>query len=682
MKKITKLFLIITLTILISSTYFLRYFVKASSTSTNTYFEDFVANSHHRALFVEADSVSKCYLIEGKNPSYMMYDFDNDELLFYCQNSYSPWSVYTANLFSKFGYIYIYNAGYCIINLSQTDSYLYGDIVNIEGTMEVYVKTDADLADKVLEMISIPDTFDFASLFPEDKVEEDVEIPNAYYFKNLNENIGENKYAECTLIALAGLLSYFDTFYDDRIVPDQYMNKEKIYNHHVENAISSPGGKLFYDYLLNEKIKETDEYQSIKVGLERGGYDPWYSAPFARVDLMTDQLLSIIQNGWCTSSSHDDNCSACFSKNFEYVEFRNTHHPSLKYEYTFEQLIGMGLPVVVQIYSEAYPLPDTKNEYTEYPVNYYIPEDGEWNSFSGGHAFICYGYIKVRERSKDFGTYTTTYYKGHNGSRKADGSYRYTQVIYSNRYLDTDYGGDEVSGYTFIPKNNRHVCSKNYLYTKGECSFGICPCDSKLSTKDFYNKYTKVVRVGNKDCYVCKAHNSHILYESNHEHKLIYTQNTETVHTQSCIVEGCSYSVQANHSFNSENYHNNTYHREKCVCGFEKYVEHRFKHILTDDDHYLSCSDCGYAKNGIWNYTEVYDFQHGYYCEECQKMIYEGHDLLHEYIDDTYHRRYCGECSYSEPVPHGVESGWYYWTDSDGSVIKYCPECGYEERQN
>lgn len=83
MKKIFKFFLIITLVILISSISFSRNFAKADL--SNTYFEDFIAMSHEKMLFVEENNVSKCYLIEGVTPSYMIYDYDHNELLYYCE---------------------------------------------------------------------------------------------------------------------------------------------------------------------------------------------------------------------------------------------------------------------------------------------------------------------------------------------------------------------------------------------------------------------------------------------------------------------------------------------------------------------------------------------------------------------------------------------------------------------
>lgn len=679
MKKIFKFFLIITLVILISSISFSRNFAKADL--SNTYFEDFIAMSHEKMLFVEENNVSKCYLIEGVTPSYMIYDYDHNELLYYCENSYSPWYQYNGHLFSEYGYVYLHNAGYCMINLSEVGSYSYGDIVNIEGSMEIYVKTDANLADMILEITTIPDTFDFASLFPQEKVIADVEISTSYYFKNLNKNIGENQYQECTLIALAGILSYFDVFYDDTIIPDQYMDKEIVYNHHTENAISSPGGLKFYEYLLNEKIKETDEYKDKEPIIEKNGCDPWYSYENVQIDVMSLQLLNIITNTWCTSPTHNENCTECFSKKFDLVRFSNSHHPEVNYEYSFEDLIGMGLPVVVEIETGYFPIYSQENEYTPYPVYYYFPDNEQSDSFDGGHAFICYGYLKVEDYTSDFVDYTTTYYKGHFGSKKDDGNYHYTQVILSNRYLNTEYGGDNVTGYTFVPKTtNYHICSKNYIYTNGNCSFGICPCDSKLTSKEFFQKYSNVQKVGNMDQYICKEHGTHILYECEHEHEFAYNQETELLHTKYCIVEGCTYSIQTSHNFEIKNIYNSNYHKEECPCGFVKYTNHQFKHISTDNDHRLECEKCRYATTCIGEYTEIYEHTHGYYCEECEKMIYENHELAYESVNENYHRRYCIVCSYSEIVPHqSYGNEFHYITLADGTTIQYCPQCGYEE---
>lgn len=61
-----------------------------------------------------------------------------------------------------------------------------------------------------------------------------------HYFYNLRSNFGENKVGTCGYVAVGMLLSYFDTFWDDRIVPEEYETTATIsaLNDYVYN---SPG---------------------------------------------------------------------------------------------------------------------------------------------------------------------------------------------------------------------------------------------------------------------------------------------------------------------------------------------------------------------------------------------------------------------------------------------------------
>ena len=44
----------------------------------------------------------------------------------------------------------------------------------------------------------------------------------SYYFKNLTENFGNNVYGTCTYVALGMFLSFYDTYWDDNIIPEKY----------------------------------------------------------------------------------------------------------------------------------------------------------------------------------------------------------------------------------------------------------------------------------------------------------------------------------------------------------------------------------------------------------------------------------------------------------------------------
>ena len=671
MKKIFKIFFSLIVVINIIFALYMKKNVYANLQNSNMCFEDFQAKSYQRMLFIEDNSVSKSYLMEGTTPSYVIYDYDHNELLYYCWDSYSPWHNYTGNLFNEYGALYINGQGYCIINLEKNNSYNYGDIVNISGPMEAFVYNDVSLADMCLQIIDIPANFDFAGLFPKGYVMEDVEITNSYYFKRLNENIGQNLYHECTLISLAVLLSYFDTFYDDNIIPDQYMNKEIVYNHHIENAISSPGGGKFYEYLLNEKIKETRQYQ--QYNLDKLGTDPWYIHPVINFGIMTNQLLDLLFD-------EDSESENSLSKNFELIKFSTSmsadtleNLPNFR---SFESLIKMNLPVVVELTSEF-------DNGKIYPLQYYLSERGEWSTVYGdvGHSFVCYGYLKVYEQTLSGENKILTYYKGHAGNKNDNGEYEYTQAIFSNRLADFDYDGDRAMGYTLIPKKDTHICSKNYIYSNGSCSFGICPCDSKLSTQEFLSKYATKIKIENMDKYICKEHNNHLLYESSHQHQMNYQINDDN-HIKYCIIDGCNTSITSYHRTNTIQIHNSQIHKKVCECGYFISEDHSFKHKYAEDlGHYLACIDCGFITRCYLNdYTEIYEQTHGYYCQECQRTYYESHELLYEKIDEYQHRRYCLICGYTEIVPHeSYRNELYYITLTNGEVVCYCPCCGFEK---
>ena len=96
------------------------------------------------------------------------------------------------------------------------------------------------------------------------------------YFSNLTYNFGYNQYGSCGYVAMAMLLTYFDTFMDDDIVPESYDVSGTLSSLDANSCSSSPGSVResscpsqyapFYDYNVIE------------------GYDPDTGAPIYRKD--------------------------------------------------------------------------------------------------------------------------------------------------------------------------------------------------------------------------------------------------------------------------------------------------------------------------------------------------------------------------------------------------------------
>lgn len=135
LKKVITSVILFLFTIIFSNKY-----IVFGSAVTETYIEDFIADTYEYFVFGEGEENTICYLIEGVTESYMLYDYQNNELIFYCSNARSPWTLYENDLFSNYGLYYSSTDGYCIVNLETDGIQDYGDVVNIEADMEIYKK--------------------------------------------------------------------------------------------------------------------------------------------------------------------------------------------------------------------------------------------------------------------------------------------------------------------------------------------------------------------------------------------------------------------------------------------------------------------------------------------------------------------------------------------------------------
>ena len=79
-----------------------------------------------------------------------------------------------------------------------------------------------------------------------------------YYFSQLTANFGENYVGTCSYVATAMLLSYYDTYWDDNIIPEIYDKPTDTFyiNKSLAENIESPGIKHEGDSELKGKKYE------------------------------------------------------------------------------------------------------------------------------------------------------------------------------------------------------------------------------------------------------------------------------------------------------------------------------------------------------------------------------------------------------------------------------------------
>ena len=61
------------------------------------------------------------------------------------------------------------------------------------------------------------------------------------YFSNLRSNFGTNRFGTCAFVAMGMLLSFYDTYWDDSIVPSAYEVAATSSGDPVNGSIDSPG---------------------------------------------------------------------------------------------------------------------------------------------------------------------------------------------------------------------------------------------------------------------------------------------------------------------------------------------------------------------------------------------------------------------------------------------------------
>lgn len=93
---------------------------------------------------------------------------------------------------------------------------------------------------------------------------EDIAVARAYmkeYFSGLTTNMGVNYKNSCGYVALGMLLSYYDNYLSDDIVPEAYDVVSSGEDTNMVARKNSPG--VYNDYIVNAKNKTMIEYLQI-----------------------------------------------------------------------------------------------------------------------------------------------------------------------------------------------------------------------------------------------------------------------------------------------------------------------------------------------------------------------------------------------------------------------------------
>ena len=290
----------------------------------------------------------------------------------------------------------------------------------------------------------------------------------SYYFNNLTDNFGNNIKGSCTYIAFAMLLSYYDTYWDDTIIPESYDMITMLSNNQLTLDVESPGIYTENSSLVWSSMSTANYYQVV---------EQYSNAHFH---------LKLIQMG---------------KEKFGHYRFDN---PSSPCGLTFSQLSEL-----MSYYLYDYMDFDiSKISYTSTQTNvrqFVIDniQDGKpvlvrmgSTSVSGiGHAFILYDYDETNDELY-----------GHWGWKL--GGYKFEHIKLST----TPY--DDFWDATVLNVSDEHNCSNNFKYSdEYDYLETYCPCVHNMHarhyhTSDSWTYYNNSLHRGTCSCgeLIEKAH--------------------------------------------------------------------------------------------------------------------------------------------------------------------------------
>jgi hypothetical protein len=462
---------------------------------------------------------------------------------------------------------------------------------------------------------------------------------SAEYFYALKENFGNNTNGSCTCVAIGMLLSFYDSYLNDKFIPEVYDVSGCFLGDHYGSA-TSPGINFEESWKENPEYTDYNDYIEDHIDGNLHLKLVQLSRPYWNLDgndttNVESVLVPIGHNDiLCGINLYDgrsviyDYFSFCLNKdssfqdiidivtvnvsNYNDDEHKNEENPDNAIRLQMIELIEQGIPV---IYS-GYILPTGDEN----------PQDNSNASASDitGHAMIAYDY-DVEEDAIYFhtGWETNTII-----SEKSD------DFIYNSRttilWFEIDY--QEVS----------HAHTNNYHNPQSNNESTLCACQIYASHPAHENNHFYF------DSYNYEAHFLYcdcgiILNEENH--LLSYSYLSSALHTERC--NNCNYSYNDYHSYTILNNYSENLHSVSCICGdIKNYLRHspHVYHPVSDSSHKILC-ECGalIGEEEHSNFSYVYKnkIAHSCICADCGFIIgTESHSI----VQDTGVKGHCTDC--------------------------------------
>lgn len=180
------------------------------------------------------------YTLEGE-ARYICFEFDNSYLIYDKADDEIDEYLFTISPYEGYEeYLCVYAENSNYFKHGYVDD---KSIFNLD--MGIYL--DSLLIEKSIDN----NTEDGQYLVFDDYGKDVVKIDNSYYFENLNHYHGSNTEGTCAIVAIQILMGYYDTFYNDNVIPEMYDDIATSYKDNIATFTQSPGSVHgFHDKLI------------------------------------------------------------------------------------------------------------------------------------------------------------------------------------------------------------------------------------------------------------------------------------------------------------------------------------------------------------------------------------------------------------------------------------------------
>lgn len=365
------------------------------------------------------------------------------------------------------------------------------------------------------------------------------------YFDNLTYNFGVNYKGSCGYVAIGMMLSYYDTFIDDSIIPEQYDIASVGYDNNMMQRRNSPGTLKDLVYDQNNIYDNTYGY--------RMGNEDYYSkiATLSNVSLHAKLITIGASRGYFAFNSGSP-AGTNFKKRYNIINdyFQNV----LDYDSNDYTLETINREIN----------PNKSNEVRNFTIN--KVKNGEpvllsiGKTGGDGHVVVAYDYDELTGQlychfgwgankthitieSEGYSIYKTALTMNFQTSHSHSNNYGVTAI--SNNVPSTRYYCYDSPVITLV----MHDFTYNYVSTTGSCHLAYCECGESISVSHTYDHHY---------CIYCNH------YTSMHDYDRNYVWQSSTMHKVECI---CGALTTEGHAVSNSSYSNSTRYSICLLCG-------------------------------------------------------------------------------------------------------------------